>query len=60
MVPLFYRTFKDTTFIAMLAWLASETPERLPRRKAELPVDPRTGQRPDWPACAAPRRCSGR
>jgi hypothetical protein len=51
---------RNATFIAMLAYFASETPDRLPRVKAELPVDPRTGQRPAWPTCTAPQRSSGR
>jgi hypothetical protein len=51
---------RNATLIAMLAYFASESPTRLPRARAELPVDPRSGQRPAWPACGAPRRSSGR
>lgn len=51
---------KNATFLAMLAWFASESPERLPRQHAELPIDPRTGGRLEWPTCAAPRRSSRR
>lgn len=41
----------NATLTAMLAYLASEDPDRLPRDKAILPLDPRTGQRMSWPAC---------
>jgi hypothetical protein len=51
---------KTATLIAMLAYFASETPDRLPHAKAELPVDPRSGERLAWPTCTAPRRSSGR
>ena len=47
---------RNATLIAMLVYFASETPERLPRTRAELPVDARTGRRPTWPACGEPRR----
>ena len=36
----------------MLAYLASEDPDRLPRaRRTEFPVDQRTGQPGSWPTC---------
>lgn len=41
----------NATLTAMLAYLASEEPERLPRERIELPADPRTGQPAEWPAC---------
>jgi hypothetical protein len=47
---------RNATLIAMLAYFASETPDRLPRTKAELPVDARSGRQPTWPACGAPQR----
>ncbi|HEX6747080.1 MAG TPA: M28 family peptidase [Longimicrobium sp.] len=47
----------NATLTAMLAYLASEEPQRLPRdRRTEFPVDQRTGQRGSWPACQAPAR----
>jgi len=41
----------NATLTAMLAYLASEDPDRLPRDKAILPVNPRTGQQMTWPVC---------
>ncbi len=41
----------NATLTAALAYLASEDPERLPRDKAILPMNPRTGQRMTWPVC---------
>ncbi|HEX8904413.1 MAG TPA: hypothetical protein VF771_06195, partial [Longimicrobiaceae bacterium] len=47
----------NATLVAMLAYLASEEPQRLPReRRAEFPVDQRTGQPGSWPVCQAPAR----
>jgi hypothetical protein len=51
---------RNATLIAMVAYFAAEAPARLPRTRVELPVDPRSGQRPGWPTCGAPRRSSGR
>ncbi|HET7462148.1 MAG TPA: M20/M25/M40 family metallo-hydrolase, partial [Longimicrobium sp.] len=48
---------RNATLTAMLVYLASEEPERLPRERiAEFPVDQRTGQRGSWPECQAPAR----
>jgi hypothetical protein len=41
----------NATLAAMLAYLASEDPERVPRDRADLPVDPVTGRQADWPEC---------
>jgi carboxypeptidase Q len=41
---------------AMLAYLASEDPERVPRDRSVLPPDPRTGQPRPWLPCAPARR----
>jgi carboxypeptidase Q len=41
---------------AMLVYLASEDPERVPRDRRVLPVDPQTGQAMEWPACRTPLR----
>ncbi len=40
----------------MLAYLASEDPERVPRALRELPVDPATGVPAAWPPCGLPER----
>lgn len=43
----------NATLVAMLVYLASEDPQRVPRdRLATLPADTRTGQPTSWPACA--------
>jgi hypothetical protein len=41
----------NATLIAMLAYLASEDPERFPRERAALPLDPATGRQTAWPLC---------
>ena len=49
----------NATLVAMLAYLASEEPELMPRtRRDALPVSRRTGRPGEWPACRAPRRTS--
>jgi hypothetical protein len=49
----------NATLAAMLAYLASEDPEKMPRDRRILPPGP-GGQRQNWPACNPPRRSSGR
>ena len=46
----------NATLIAMLAYLASEEPDRIPRTQRELPVDARTGAPATWPECTNPDR----
>ncbi|HEX8903956.1 MAG TPA: M20/M25/M40 family metallo-hydrolase, partial [Longimicrobiaceae bacterium] len=47
----------NATLVAMLAYLASEEPQRLPRERiTQFPVDQRTGQPGSWPVCQAPAR----
>ena len=46
----------NATLIAMLAYLASEEPDRIPRTKRELPADARTGVPATWPECTDPDR----
>ncbi|HEY8484202.1 MAG TPA: M28 family peptidase, partial [Longimicrobiales bacterium] len=46
----------NAVLTAMLAYLASEDPERVPRDRRVLPVDPNTGQPRSWPECRAPQR----
>jgi hypothetical protein len=42
---------KNATLTAMLAYLASEDPERVSRERAALPADQRTGRPGQWPTC---------
>lgn len=41
----------NATLTAMLAYLASEDPERIPRDRRVLPVSERTGRQMTWPRC---------
>ena len=47
---------ENATLAAMLVYMASEDPERMPRDTRILPTDPRTGQPGQWPQCRPPRR----
>jgi hypothetical protein len=49
----------NATLAAMLAYAASEDPERVPRDRATLPINPRTGEPRQWVQCRSPRRSSG-
>jgi hypothetical protein len=49
----------NATLAAMLAYGASEDPDRVPRDKALLPPDPRTGQPRAWGNCYPARRSPG-
>ena len=51
---------RNATLAAMLVYLASEEPARLPRTRRDLPADPRSGQPTTWPACQSPDRSFGR
>ena len=42
---------RNAMLTAMLAYLASEDPERVPRERAILGVNPRSGQQATWPEC---------
>jgi carboxypeptidase Q len=46
----------NATLAAMMAYMASEDPRRVPRDRAILPPNPVTGQERRWPACAPARR----
>ena len=46
----------NATLAAMLAYAASEDPERTSRVKAVLPPDPNTGRPRTWPTCGTARR----
>jgi hypothetical protein len=47
----------NATLAAMLAYMASEDPDRVSRAKRELPPDAE-GKPTPWPTCAPPRRSS--
>ncbi len=51
---------ENATLAAMLAYMASEDPERMSREKATLPISRRTGEPLEWVECRSPRRTSGR
>jgi hypothetical protein len=44
---------------AILTYMASEDPERTSREKAQLSIDPRTGERREWPTPRQPNREGG-
>ncbi|TVQ13510.1 MAG: M20/M25/M40 family metallo-hydrolase [Balneolaceae bacterium] len=44
---------------AILTVMASEDPERTPRDKREMPVNPRTGEQTSWPPVRSPNRSGG-
>jgi hypothetical protein len=47
---------ENATLAAMLAYSASEDPDRVPRDRANLPVNPRTGEPRSWMRCGTARR----
>lgn len=49
----------NATLAAMLAYAASEDPERVPRDRTILPINPRTGEPKQWVRCNQPRRSGG-
>jgi len=49
----------NATLAAMLAYAASEDPERVPRDRTILPINPRTGEPKQWVQCNQPRRSAG-
>jgi hypothetical protein len=49
----------NATLAAMVAYMASEDPERVPRETRALPVSPATGQAVSWPGCEPARRAYG-
>jgi carboxypeptidase Q len=46
----------NATLLAMLAYLASEDAQRVPREPRVTPPDPKTGQPSPWPSCTPPAR----
>lgn len=51
---------ENATLAAMLAYGASEDPQRVPRDRSVLPIDPRTGEPREWVRCGPARRSPGR
>jgi hypothetical protein len=49
----------NATLAAMVAYMASEDPDRVPSDTRVLPTDPRTGEPETWPTCRQPRRSFG-
>jgi hypothetical protein len=49
----------NAVLTAMLAYLASQDPERVPRDRRLLPRDPRTGELSQWPTCRDGQRSGG-
>jgi hypothetical protein len=49
---------ENATLAAMLAYGASEDPNKVPRDQAILPIDPRTGEPRQWLHCGTARRSS--
>lgn len=49
----------NATLFAMLAYLAAEEDELMPRDQRVLPVSQRTGEQMTWPECRAPMRTWG-
>jgi hypothetical protein len=49
----------NATLFAMLAYLAAEEDELMPRDRRVLPVSSRTGEQMTWPECRAPMRSWG-
>jgi carboxypeptidase Q len=51
---------RNATMLAMLAYLASEDPRRMPRtQRTDLPANPQTGAPGTWPACVPATRNIG-
>lgn len=49
----------NAVLTAMLAYLASEEPDRLPRTRRALPTSRRTGEPGEWPSCRDGARSGG-
>jgi carboxypeptidase Q len=50
----------NAALVAMLAYQASEDPERVSRNRRVMPTNPNTGEQSQWPACQPGRTSSGR
>ena len=46
----------NVILIAILTYLASEEDELMPRTRRVMPIDPRTGERMEWPTLRVPNR----
>ncbi|MFO7767484.1 MAG: M20/M25/M40 family metallo-hydrolase, partial [bacterium] len=49
----------NVVLVASMTYLASEDPELMPRDKRLMPIDPRTGERREWPQPRSPNRKGG-
>ncbi|CAN5165391.1 M28 family metallopeptidase [soil metagenome] len=49
----------NVKLIATLAYMASEDPETFDREKRVMPIDPRTGEKMEWPQQRPPNRSGG-
>lgn len=49
----------NATLAAMVAYMASEDPARVPNDTRVLPINPRTAEPGTWPECRPPRRSFG-
>ena len=56
---MFEELLNNVVLEASLAYLASEEPDRLPRTKRVLPINPRTGEPREWPSPRTPTRKGG-
>jgi len=50
---------QNAVLLAMLAYLASEEPQRVPRTLREIPADQQSGKPGRWPACQPAQRTLG-
>lgn len=50
---------QNAVLLAMLAYLASEDPQRMPRTMREIPANPQSGQPGRWPECVPAQRTLG-
>ncbi len=50
------RGWRPSALFAMLAYLAAEENELMPRERRVLPVSSETGEQGTWPECEAPLR----
>jgi hypothetical protein len=49
----------NAVLTAMLAYMAADAPDRVPRARRTLPPNPRTGEASEWPACRDGQRTGG-
>ncbi len=49
----------NAVLTAMLAYMAADAPDRMPRARRTLPPDPRTGEASEWRSCRDGQRTGG-